>query len=159
VHQQVAKPVNLERWTLAAEVLSALAVLATLIVLIFEVREGNRVARVAAFQEITWEFNDNRRDLLRDPESLELLLSAFRSGEYPDWGSPEEKKLNTHLLNTFNTWNVAFLSYQSGIVGESEWLRLERGLCAFVGTLPDEYRHEQYAQMTDDFIAHIGANC
>jgi hypothetical protein len=52
------KPRALERWALAAEVLSALAVVATLIVLIVEVREGNRVGRVAAYQEIMWQFNE-----------------------------------------------------------------------------------------------------
>jgi len=151
--------VKREDLTLAIEGLAALAVVATLIVLIIEVRESNAVARVAAFQEITWEFNNARRDLLNDPESLQLLRTVLISGEYPEPGSLAETKLRSHLLNQFNAWNVTFLSYSTGIIGESEWQRMARNLCVLLGALPDDARKTQMSQLNDEFIAYIDSHC
>jgi len=147
-----------EKWVLATEIVSAVAVVATLAVLILEVQEGNRLARIATYQDITWQFNESRRDLLVDPELRELTL-GLTTGNFPQQDTSEGLKLAVNLNNLFNVWDVAFLSYQSGVIGEAEWTRLERTLCPTVRVLPDDYREEQYIRITEAFVGYIESHC
>lgn len=150
---------KLKKWALAAEVLSALAVIASLIVLIIEVGEGNRLARISSYQDITWQFNEIRSSAISDPEMLRLLEQAYVNGDFPEVDSPDGLKLSFNFANNYNTFNVAYFSFQEGIIGEGEWVRLKRTMCAGVDMLPDDYKRALYVRLTDDFIAYLDENC
>lgn len=149
---------KLEKWTLAAEVLSAAAVVATLIVLILQISESNRLERIASYQDITWQFNAIRSSAMSDPEMLELL-SSMLGGRFPDKGSPEGLKVGFNLANNYNVFNVAYYSYKSGVIGDDEWIRFKRTMCTGVGLLPDIWRQDLFVRLTDDFIAYIEQEC
>ena len=96
---------------------------------------------------------------MNDPESLQLLLSLIRDGEYPAAESLEAAKLNSHLLNQFNAFNVTFHAYQTGVIGEPEWDRYSRRLCDTLNVLPTEVRITQLGQLNESFIAYIESAC
>lgn len=149
---------KLREWALAAEVFSALAVFATLVILVIEVRAGNELTRIASFQDILTEYNDVRSLAIENPEIGNLLFESG-SGSYPAWGTLEAYQLRLVLTNDFNAFNVAYLAYKAGILDELEWVRLSRVVCRENDSLPEEYKEEIYLRLTDDVVTFLESEC
>lgn len=78
---------KLKEWALAAEVVSGFAIIVTLIVLIIEVRTHTDVARVAAYQQVTRDFDDWRTLILSDPQLVEIMAdmrNPYKRGIDPE---------------------------------------------------------------------------
>ena len=149
---------KLKEWALAAEVFSALAVFVTLIVLLLEVRAGNELTRVASFQDVLLDYNHQRYEMLDNPELVKLVMES-NSGVYPEWGTLEAYQLRLIFTNDFNTFDIAFSSYNAGILGEPEWARIRRPVCSLSQLLPEAYKREIYLRMTDDAVTYLEEGC
>ena len=153
---------KLERWALIAEVVGGAAIIASLIVLIVEVRASTELARIAAYDAVTRDFDDSRTELMRNPESFELMF-RFTNGDFPDRELEPEvtRKFNFVVLNSFSMFERAFLSYRAGIIGDEEWPRLHRTECAQWSNLQEsrDFLESISFRLTETYVEHLESNC
>lgn len=151
---------KLEKWALVAEILGGVAILVTLIVLVYETRENNELERVSAYQAVTQDFDDWRTLILTDPELLELIANLF-GGNAPEPGEDPVTDLRFQFLSE-NQWSGnerAFIAYRADIIDERDWSRINRAICAEYSQTPD-YLWEQIAfRLSDDFLGFLDSDC
>ena len=152
---------KLERWALIAEVVGSFAVVVTLVILISEVRVNTELARVAAYDAVSRDFDQNRRDWLSDPEHGELFFQ-FTQGVLPDIQSEPEMafKAGVVLLNSFSSLERAFLAYQADVLNEEDWPRIRRSACSDWDLLRGtEYYAPVTFRLTDRFVDYLNTAC
>lgn len=153
---------RLEKWALVAEVISGIAIVASLIVLIFEIRESTELARIAAYDAASRDFDESRRFALTNPDLLELSV-ALRNGELPNIETEPQEGLRAvlFLLTSFSETERAYLAYQAGIFGEDEWARVHRSECIRWGQLRQaaDYYSRVSFRLTDRYVDHLNSTC
>jgi len=152
---------NLEKWALVAEVVGALAIVVTLALLLLEVRENSDLSRVAAYQDVTRDFDEWRSLVLTDPELLDLFSMLREEGEWPDVSADPraDAKLLLLLANQFSGAERAYIAYRGGIVGEQEWNRINRATCSEFAQIPERFREGILFRLTDDFVGYLQTQC
>jgi hypothetical protein len=150
---------KLQEYALIAEVISAFAVVLTLIILIFEVRENTAINKATAYQSQIVKFNDWRKEMTSDDSKLSLF-NNYNSGEIPDLGTTDFLKL-TMLLNTlWGNFESAYTSYSSGIIEGAEWERIQRSICENKSRLRDANLKDQISmRLTSDFTQYVETTC
>ena len=149
---------------LLAEVVSGVAIVVSLIILIVEVRASTGLARVAAYNSVTRDFDLDRELWLSDPELFDLFY-GFTRGDLPDWDSAPEAafKLTLLLLDSLAGHERAYLSYRAEIFGENEWQRIESSQCSY--WIPardhddDRYLGVLTRRLTSDYVDHLNSSC
>jgi len=120
---------KLQRWSLIAEIVGGLAVVVTLIVLIIEVRENSELTRTSAYQQEIQNFNDWRNNIIASPDQVRVFGSWARREEIPNQQTDDGMLLTLILQNLFTSYESGFYSRDAGILGESEWDRVQRNIC------------------------------
>ena len=152
-----------EKWALIAESIGTIAIVASLIVLVIQVRNSTEATRTASFDAVTQSFNDWRSDLLDDPELFELYHN-YKSGVIPSAAQEgiKHSKLLVLLVNMFTNFDRAYIAYQ-GRLDSNEWDRIRRSLCSDIAELrsanDDVLRDRIVRLLTNEFVAYIEANC
>jgi len=152
---------KLEKWALLAEVISGVAILVTLVLLVFEVRVNTDVSRIAAYQAITRDFDEWRTLILTDPELLDMFAQLLEAGRWPDTSTDPEANARLVLLldNQFSGSERAYIAYRGGIIGEQEWTRINRATCSEFAEIPDSLRELLLYRLTDDFVGYLQTEC
>ena len=154
---------KLKEYALIAEIISAVAILVTLVILILEVRTSNELARLAAYDAITRDIENWRFSVLAESENYDVILSSLLSSEdlqEIEPGSADAFRLRLLISNDLGIKERAFLAYQAGIVGENEWGRLHRTECS----VWDRYKNTPYAEqlifgLTEAYVSHLEDDC
>jgi len=143
-----------------AEVISGVAIVVTLVVLILEVRSNTDLSRLTAYQTVTKDFDEWRREVSGDPEKLELFV-RYTQGLYPDPESPEYTKLYMIVLNAWSGQERAYFAYQAGILGEDEWERIHRAECGELRyfSTNESFHADLFFRLTDAYRAHLESTC
>jgi len=151
---------KLEKWALLAEIISGLAIVVTLIVLILEVRTNTELSRLSAYQTVTQDFDEWRRDVSGDSEKLNLFVRYTR-GAYPDPSTPEWTELYMIILNSWSAQERAYFAHEAGIIGETEWVRIQRSACSELLSLEanQQLHDDLYFRLTDAYKAHLETAC
>ena len=98
------------------EVIGAIAVIASLIYLAFEIRENTRAMQRAATQDIHRSLNDQARCLVESPDLAALF---FRASQRPDELTGEERFRFQFLLSyVFSNFELAIEYYREGLLGD-----------------------------------------
>ena len=158
---------NLQRWALVAEIVSGVAVVATLFILIVEIRGNTEMLRVSSYQELISNSSDWREMIISNSD-LANLYSSFRNNEVPEFSSQEGLQLSMLLSNLWSTYESAYFSHQSGLINDLEWSRFERSICLQYGLMvlfPDylgpiqAFSSDQFFQfVTDLCVDNVAAN-
>ena len=152
---------KLEKWALIAEVAGSVAVVATLIVLIFEVRGNTELSRVTAYAAVTRDFDEYRMFELSNPDAFDLFF-RFTEGTLPDVNEDPKEALKSIflVLTDFSQSERAYLAHQAGVFGEDEWNRVHRSECAEWGLLRNsDYYSFVVFRLTDGYVDHLDATC
>jgi len=155
--------VKLEKWTLIVESVGTIAIVASLIVLVLQVRDNTQAMRTGTFDAVTQSINDWRNDLLDNPELFELYHN-YKSGVIPsaDQEGIKHAKLLVVLVNMFTNYDRAYIAYQNRLDSD-EWNRIRRGLCLDTVELrsanDEMLRDRIFRLLTNQFVAYIEANC
>jgi hypothetical protein len=151
---------NLERWALIAEVVGAVAIIATLFVLLLEVRTTNDLSRIASYEAIGRDFDEWRRDLISDPEGRELFR-AYNRGELPPEGTDKYTKLHMILLNGWSVHERAYFSRDAEVLGDAEWGRVVRAMCREYEKASEHsgLLSELQSRFSDDFASFLESEC
>jgi hypothetical protein len=131
------------------------------VLLVLEVRTNTDVSRIAAYQAVTRDFDDFRSMILNDPELLEIFAQLIVSGQYPDPSGDPVTRARLFLLvdNQFSGNERAYIAYRGGIIGDQEWPRISRALCAEFADLPQDMRDRTLFRLTDDFGDYLQTEC
>ena len=98
------------------EVIGAIAVIASLIYLAFEIRQNTRAMRRAATQDIHRSLNDQTRCLVESPD---LAALYFRASQRPEELTGEERfRFQMLLTYVFSNFEMAIEYYREGLLGD-----------------------------------------
>lgn len=150
---------TLSDWASIAEIASGIAVVTTLIVLILGVRENTEVVRASAYANSIASLNDLSLTTLADVDAVRVWESYIRE-DTAGFDNLDEQRLNLMLLTIFRTYETAYFSEGYGLIGESEWGRLNRTICGHFERANRLGRGSLLAAvLTTDFIDYMTDLC
>ena len=136
---------KLEKWALVAEILSAVAVVMSLIFVGFQIRQGaeetalnTRAIETSAFQDLTTQINAISSHAIGNPQFAELAARIRRGGkpEKPQ----EEMQMLSFLFSVYRHGELAFRQYENGLIDEPSLI----GMLGPVGTWRNTDTGEEY---------------
>jgi hypothetical protein len=114
---------KLERWALIAEILSAVAVVVSLIFVGLQVRQGadetalnTKAIQTSAYQDLSAQISNLNVVLIENPELIELIERA-RGGEEIS-SAIETRQVSSFFLNVFRHGEMAYVQYENGLIDE-----------------------------------------
>ena len=150
---------KLSYWVSAAEILSALAVVITLVVLIYDVRENTSITRIVMYADLIESFNEGSRIVSQDPEGL-ALIEAWISEDVLSLELIDRKRLEQMVQPLFRNYEIAFLAHDAGFYGEAEWERMQRQACMHFNRAESANFMEMVeAILTRPFFQFLSSTC
>ena len=149
---------KLSDWASVAEIVSGVAVVATLVFLIFGIRENTEVTRAAAYEGLISSLNGTTQMLVED-ESLATIWQSYQAGDSAELNQEERFRLRLVLTMVWRTYEAAYYSNEYGTLGESEWERFYRRQCATLSrTEPADWDFVR-AVLTREFADYVDGRC
>lgn len=152
---------KLSDWASIAEIVSSLAVVFTLVFLIFGIRENTEITRAAAYDRNIDSLNEARGWIANSPE-LSTIYRAFLNDETAAIEEPQITQLNLLMNAIFGVFEKAYFAFQYGHIGQSEWSRFERQICiqySHMVTGPPVLIESMRRSFTEEFLDYIGEQC
>jgi len=116
---------KLERWALIAEIVGAVAIVASLIFVGLEVRQSNKLASTTAYQQNIDSLIDLRMMIVSSGLS-DVWVENLRS---EDITSEARNELAVISQIALSIYDKAYVAYQNGIMDSTGWNRFDAGLC------------------------------
>ena len=108
------------------EVIGAIAVIASLIYLAFEIRQNTRAMRRAATQDIHRSLNDQARCFVESPD---LAALSFKASQRPEELTGAERfRFQMLLAYVFSNFEMAVEYYREGLLGDDMMEGYAQGL-------------------------------
>ena len=151
---------KLSDWVSVSEILSGIAVVATLIFLIIGLRENTAVTRAAAFDSTMRGLAEFRTLIISDPD-IAGLWDAFRNGEADRLPGPDATRIRQLLILTYEAQQRAYYGWKYGVLGASEWSRFEYQICAQYprARASENITRGLEAVLTPEFWEYMQTNC
>lgn len=150
---------KLERWALVAEIVGGLAIVVTLVFLIYETRQSTAATYAASYDQLSAEMADWRMALANNPEmQANYFRFAFtddeRQGEFPY----EDTAYETGVIVSaalYLIYERAYFAREYGRLGDEEWNRYSNSMC-------DEFSRRIWPRLgrdwyTDEFVSFVDA--
>ncbi len=119
---------KLQEYALIAEIISAAAIMVSLIFVGMEIRASTGIARTTAYQNVMSELISNREILQTVPGMGEIVGNvSFSKAE--SWNEDERSKASGYFLNRMSIYELAYVSYQNEVFSEQEWSRWPIQIC------------------------------
>ena len=119
---------KLSDWASVAEIISGIAVVATLIFLVVGIRENTAVTRAAVWDGSIDGVIQQRSLIMQNPE-LSRLFQLYQDGEMHTLSEDDHLEARFLVFNLFNTFEKAYFSNAYGVIGDSEWERFDSQIC------------------------------
>lgn len=110
---------KLEKYALLAEIISSIAIIATVIVLIFEVRGGTEATLAANRQSLASRTEELLITLATSPDLLRIRIKAENNIELTD---VEELQYSSYIAAFLRLAEEAYLQYRDEQLSEEYWL-------------------------------------
>ncbi|MGR8948213.1 MAG: hypothetical protein ACU84Q_09220 [Gammaproteobacteria bacterium] len=107
---------TLEEVALIAEIAGGLAVVATLIYLVVEVKRNTAATQSSAQYTQIGVISDWNLSLVHAPGLPELIVKA--NEDYSSVSEAEKLKLQGYYVNIFNLWHAAYWNWKNGLLDE-----------------------------------------
>ena len=153
---------KLSDWVGIAEIVSSLAVVITLIFLLFDIRENTDITRAAVYDRNMDSLNDWRLAIAKDKD----LTRIFITGQSDRVGEPmtdQELEGARYMLISNVQWGIYEKSYyanQYETLGTSEWNRFEKQICkAWNRTTAISHWNQAAGFLTDEFKDYVIGSC
>lgn len=150
---------SLSEWASLAEVISGIAVVFTVIFLIFEIRTSTEVTRASMYANnmntlIDW------RNLLIEDRDIARLWESYTAGRFHEEDTTDQLRMLQLVANNINIYENAFYARQYGVLGSSEWTRFQRMSCVQYNWIIQSPLAESIEMITtDQFRAFLQENC
>jgi len=138
---------KLQYYALIAEIAGGIAVIVTLVVLIFEIRGNTQAVRTATYDALAADIANWRSNFVTDNELAEIDFIVFTEGR--DSLTPRQaRRDSSHTLILFQHVERVFLQWEAGNLDDSDWERFRRVLCNPAGSP----RFEEYVGQRLDLV-------
>lgn len=114
---------RIKNWAQIAEIVSSVAVVFTLVFLIFEIRGNTELIRANTFDRSIESLIYLRMQIATNTDSLDTMADH--------WGIDSTKLLRRQLI-VVSLWSIyekTYYSHQYGLIGAAEWERFETRIC------------------------------
>ena len=118
---------QLQKWALGAEVVSAIAVIATIGFLAFQTMENTDALRAQMYHELIRDVNDRRLWISR-PEYIAINRKLVE-GDWESLTYQEQVDFATAASMLWSIYESAYFANRRGVLGLSEWARFQAGFC------------------------------
>ena len=150
-----------------AEIIAAVAVVFTLILLVMGIRENTQVMRATAHVTNLEGIIDLEQNLLNNETSLDLLTRFFNLNNHPagldNLDDKDAVRMDIILSMVFQNYEKAFIMNKYGVLGDDEWERYETKSC-------DNYRRVKIFEehggrkfndlaLTKEFVEYVEDTC
>ena len=139
---------KLRRYALVAEIVSAAAVVITLVFLAFQVKDNTAAVRASTYDDILSDHIEWRMTVASSPELLAAFVKDFNSDTNV---SDAEKQGHQFALQA--EWQIferAYFAKKYETLGDSEWERYERSICGSSSSMDVEAELGRY--LTVEFV-------
>jgi hypothetical protein len=110
---------KLEKWALVAEISSGIAVVFTLVILIFGIQDNTNATRGSVYATSIESLNALNRTIMADSE-LSRIYSAFFQGRASELEGLDRVRLNNIVVTMFRTYDMAYSMDKYNLFGENE---------------------------------------
>jgi len=144
---------RIQNYAHIAEIVSGVAVVATLVFLIFEVRANSDLIRANTFNRSMESLVELRTHIASNDESLRLMADH--------WGveSPEALRRQLLVVNLWSIYEKTYYSQKYGLVGPAEWERFETRICSYTQSGQAFWEESIAKFLTDEFRNYVIASC
>ena len=144
---------RIRNWAHLAEIVSGVAVVFSLVFIIFEIRENSDLIRANMFDRSIESLIDWRMQIVSDDESLKIMADH--------WGidSPELLKHQLLVVSMWSIYEKTYYSHQYDLIGPAEWERFETRICAY-GQAGQEFWDEKISTfLSEEFRSFVISSC
>jgi hypothetical protein len=144
---------RIKNWAHLAEIVSSVAVIFSLIFIIFEIRENSDLIRANMFDRSIESLIDWRMQIVSDDESLKIMADH--------WGI-DDRQLLKHQLLVVSMWSIyekTYYSHQYDLIGPAEWERFETRICAYGQAGQDFWAEKIATFLSEEFRNFVISSC
>ena len=110
---------KLGQWASIAEIISAAAVIVSLLYVAMQIKQNTAAVQSNTFQEVAAEWGGLQLAIIENSDFADVLVKA----ESQESLTPSEAyRLNTWIFYMLTNWEQAFLGYEQGLLAEEGWL-------------------------------------
>ncbi len=153
---------KLSDWVGIAEIVSSLAVVITLIFLLFDIRENTDITRAAVYDRNMDSLNDWRLAIAKDKD----LTRIFTNGQTDRVGesmTDQELEAAQYMLISNVQWGIyekSYYAHQYETLGTGEWSRFEQQICtAWNRATAISLWNQTAGFLTDEFKDYVIGSC
>ena len=118
---------NLRRYALIAEIVSAVAVVVSLVFVALQIKDNTDAVRAATYDDILSDHIQWRMTIASSPELNEAMVKDF-NGAAP-LTPTEEQAINWVAQAAWQIFERAYFARKYQTLGDSEWERYEAAIC------------------------------
>jgi hypothetical protein len=136
-----------------AEVVSAIAVVATLLFLAIELRNNRSATQIAAVDALSTGFNSCNFKIIEDGEFAEIWMKGLTDPESLD--NVARVRFATYVQSTINQYTSMKRYHDSGVLPDNEWRIYYIGVASIMYSPGGRWIGEELA-VTSEVMAEIG---
>jgi hypothetical protein len=150
---------KLENFAHIAEVVSGIAVVISLVFLIYGIRENTEVTRAAAYGEILDNINNLALTIAPDDELSGIWQSYTEGGNSNELNDDEAFRLTLLLRTLWRLYETAYYANQYTTLGPAEWERFESGICTHWRISTPAQWNSIIVFLTEEFSSYVDSGC
>jgi hypothetical protein len=151
---------RLSDWASVAEIVSALAVVITLIFLLAGIRENTAAVQASMFDRNIDSLNEIRKTVYSDSE-VARLWQAYRNGDIDSLDEINQIQA-VHLASAVLTiYEKAYYANENNLIGPDEWERFEFQICNQLGRIESSASLKEMMEgaLTPKFRSYVQGLC
>ena len=117
----VAVKEKLQEYALLAEIISSIAILATLIILVLEMRENTEAVQSATIQSLAERTQQFTLEMASNPE-LALVSASFFDPDFSGGGEYLSAQQVAYLATVIKLGEESYIQFRDGLLSEEFWL-------------------------------------
>jgi hypothetical protein len=136
----ISLPEFLMKWTSkqTVETIGVLAVVFSLLLVAYEVRQANRIAVVNTEFDLRNRYQATNIALLNNPDMVDFMIRMNTSGEPLE--GPDEVRAMAWTFLRLNTWVATAIAYESGVTTEQTYQNILDNIDNVIGMSSPEMR-------------------
>jgi len=109
---------RLSQWASAAEVISAIALVISLLYVAFQIKQNTAAVQSSTFKEVTAEWGGLQLAIIENSDFAEILVKA----EAQESLTPVEAyRVNTYIFYMLANWEQAYMGQKHGLLADGLW--------------------------------------
>ena len=146
---------KLEKWAQTAEIVGAIAIVASLVFVGLQLRQSNQLTRTTAYQQNIDSLIDLRMLVISARLSDEWLASI----DSDDDATEAQSDLVVISQIALSIYDKAYVAFQNGIMDPLGWRRFDEGLCRLWQNSAARRSNQELNFLSIEFRSYAGQKC